>query len=119
MNDENGPWYYTLSEVWLRMLGRWSILLGAMVYGVAFFAFSVYAMIHEEWVEDLAKEHFAATVGLPCAALAALLLVTIFEISAGRIEFKAFQLEFKGAAGPIAMWVFCFLAISAAIRVLW
>ena len=76
-------------------------------------------MIHEEWVEALAKEHFAAAIGLPCAALAALLLVTILEINTGRVEFKAYGFEFKGAAGPIVMWVFCFLAIAGAIRMLW
>jgi hypothetical protein len=94
-------------------------LLGAIIYGVTFFAFSIYGMIHEEWVEELAKQHFAAAIGLPCAALAALLLVTILEINAGRIEFKALGLEFKGAAGPIVMWVLCFLAIAGAIRLLW
>ena len=106
-------------ESWLRIVSRWSVLLGAMLYGVTFFAFSIYGMIHEEWVEEIAKQHFAAAIGLPCAALAALLLVTILEINAGRIEFKAYGLEFKGAAGPIVMWVLCFIAIAGAIRLLW
>lgn len=106
-------------ESWLRIVSRWSVLLGAMLYGVTFFAFSIYGMIYEEWVEEIAKQHFAAAIGLPCAALAALLLVTILEINAGRIEFKAYGLEFKGAAGPIVMWVLCFIAIAGAIRLLW
>lgn len=110
---------YWASDIWLRVVARWSILLGAMFYGATFFAFAIYGMVHEEWVEDTARQHFAAAIGLPCAALAALLLVTILEINAGRIEFKAFGFEFKGAAGPIVMWVFCFLAITAAIRALW
>ena len=106
-------------EIWLRIAARWSIFFAAALYGVTFFAFSIYGMIREEWVEELVKQHFAATIGLPSAALAALLLVTILEINAGKIEFKAYGLEFKGASGPIVMWVFCFLAIALAIRWLW
>jgi hypothetical protein len=106
-------------EAWLRIIARWSVLVGAVVYGVTFFAFAIYGMIHREWIEQLAKDHFAATIGLPCAALAALLLVTILEMNAGRIQFKVFGFEFKGAAGPIVMWVLCFLAIAAAIKLLW
>lgn len=108
------PW-----ETWLRIAARWSIFLAAALYGVTFFAFSIYGMVREQWVEELVKQHFAATIGLPSAALAALLLVTILEINAGRIEFKAVGFEFKGAAGPIVMWVLCFLSIAAAIRLLW
>jgi ethanolamine transporter EutH len=106
-------------EAWLQTVSRWAVLLGGILYGTTFFAFSIYGMIHEQWIEELAKEHFAAMIGLPCAALAALLLVTILEINTGKIEFKVIALEFKGAAGPIILWVFCFLAITAAIKALW
>lgn len=103
----------------LRIVGRWLVLLAAGVYGAAFFGFCLYGMIYKEWVEQLAKEHFAATIGLPSAALAALLLVTLLEMNAGRVEVKALGFELKGAGGPILMWVICFLAITAAIKTLW
>src|SRR5437879_4967634 len=93
----------------LRIVGRWLVLLAAGVYGAAFFGFCVYGMVYEQWVEQLAKEHFAAMVGLPSAALAALLLVTLLEMNAGRVELKAPGFELKGAGGPILMWVICFL----------
>jgi len=106
-------------DIWLRVLSRWAVLGAAVVFGATFFTFAVYAMVREHWVEEIAKEHFAATIGLPSAALGSLLLVTILEISAGQIELKGFGVEFKGAAGPIIMWVLCFLAIAAAIKLLW
>jgi hypothetical protein len=95
------------------------VVVASVVYGVTFFAFTLYGMIKEEWVEQMAKEHFAATIGLPCAALASLLLVSILEMSAGQIEFRIGALEFRGAAGPIVMWVFSFSAIAFAIHLLW
>lgn len=76
-------------------------------------------MIFEAWVEETVKAHFAATIGLPCAAIASLLLVVILEINAGRIEFKVYGVEFKGASGPTVLWVLCFLAITLAIKSLW
>lgn len=104
---------------WLRVFARWCVLGAAVLSGTIFLTFAVYGMIYEEWVEQLAKEHFAAMVGLPCAALASLLLVIILEINAGKIQFKALGFEFKGAAGPIVMWICCFLAIAVAIKILW
>jgi hypothetical protein len=117
--SDNVPAPQSSWETWLRIAARWSIFLAAAIYGVTFFAFSIYGMVREEWVEEMVKEHFAATIGLPSGALAALLLVTIFEINAGRVEFKVIGFEFKGAAGPIVMWVVCFLAIAISIRMLW
>jgi hypothetical protein len=56
------------------------------------------------WAGDLwvpiAKDHFAAVVGLPMAARAALLIVLVLCISSGAIEFEAWGLEFKGAQLP-------------------
>ena len=74
---------------------------------------------YEDWVVELVKQHFAATIGLPFVALAALCLVILLEITAGNIEVKGFGLEFKGAAGPIVMWILSFSPIAAAIKLLW
>lgn len=67
----------------------------------------------------LGLQHFAAAIGLPFAALAALGLVTLFETRSGPIEFEALGLKFKGASGPIIFWVLSFLAIAVAIKLLW
>jgi hypothetical protein len=58
-------------------------------------------------------------IGLPSAAVAALFVVLVLRTVAGDIEFKVPGLEFRGASGPIIMWVMCFLAITTAIRWLW
>lgn len=70
-------------------------------------------------VFEVALAHFAATVGFPSAALAALCIVVFLESASGAIEFEGLGFKFKEASGPIVLWVFCFLAIAAAIKLLW
>jgi hypothetical protein len=72
----------------------------------------------ELWI-PVAKQHFAAIVGLPMAALASLIIVLVLRVSAGPIEVEAWGLKFKGASAPIVFWILCFLAISASIKMLW
>jgi hypothetical protein len=63
--------------------------------------------------------HFPAIVGLPMAAALAFLIVILLPQTYGNIEFKALGVTFKGAAGPVVLWLVCFLGISAAVRVFW
>ena len=93
---------------------------GGGVFGASYLAF----LIHLSWMDrtimlPLLKDHFAAIVGAPCSAFAALLIVTILRYSSGSIEIKGLGFEFKGAAGPIILWAFCFLAMVAGIKALW
>jgi hypothetical protein len=63
--------------------------------------------------------HFAATIGLPSAALVAMCVVVLLERTSGTIAFEAVGFKLRDASGPVVMWVFVFLAITAAIRTLW
>ena len=67
----------------------------------------------------LAYEHPAAMIGLPLCALAALCLVLLLRSTSGPIEFEAVGLKFKGASGPIIMWVVTYLAMVASVKLLW
>ena len=68
---------------------------------------------------QIATQHFPAVVGLPLAALLAAFVVVSFHQSAGPIKFEGLGFKFEGGSGQVVLWVFCFLAISAAIRLLW
>ncbi len=69
--------------------------------------------------EDAAMLHPQASIGLPLAAILAFVLVTIFRATEGQIRVELLQLKFVGASGPLIMWVICFLAIAAGIKLLW
>ncbi len=85
--------------------------------------FIIFVGIHasgpNSWVVDIAKNHFAAVIGLPFAALLSFLVVTSLKISFGTIEFNGLGFTFRGASGPIVLWVVCFLAMTLAVRLLW
>ena len=71
------------------------------------------------WILPLFRTHYAFFVGLPFAGLLAHFLVGTMENTRGKIELELLGLKFKGASGPIIMWVLVFLAIVLGIRLIW
>ena len=96
------------------------LALGAAVGGSTLFAYVVYVVAVQfvPWQATLEK-HFAAIIGLPCAAIVAFAIVVFLRQTEGPIEFEAVGFKFKGASGQVAMWIACFLAIALAIWLLW
>jgi hypothetical protein len=103
----------------MRHIAQILVLVGAFIFGAVFIIQAIHTMMTQKWIVEVAQKHFAATVCLRFAALAALCLVVILEINAGRIEMHGFGLTFRGAAGPIIMWIFCFLALVIAMKLVW
>jgi hypothetical protein len=58
-------------------------MLAAIVYGGAFFVGGATSMLQDAELYRLALQHFAATIGLPSAALAAICLVVFLENTSG------------------------------------
>ncbi len=71
------------------------------------------------WISDKLRTHYVFFVGLPFAGLLAHFLVGTLENTRGRIEFEVLGMKFRGASGPIVMWVVVFLTITLAIRLVW
>lgn len=67
----------------------------------------------------IGKEHFAAVVGLPLSALLSAFIVIGLRHTDGPMKFEGLGFKFEGASGQVVLWVFCFLAISFAIKLLW
>jgi hypothetical protein len=65
------------------------------------------------------RDHYVFFVGVPFSAIIAYVFVSVLEHTRGRIEFEILTVKFKGAGGPIVLWVFVFLALIIAIRVTW
>ena len=95
-------------------------MVGVLGYGVWSITFRI---LQQDTVVNLYLktifDHFAAVVGLPFASVGSLFLVLLLRYSAGPIEFEGLGFKFKGASGPIVMWVLCFLATVSAIKLLW
>jgi len=108
--------YETEASLVRRVL-QWVLLLVAVVVVCSFFFYLMSAK--GPWLVDVMSSHPAAMIGLPLAAFVATCLVLLLEIREGSIEFEGLGFKFRGASGPIVLWVLCFLAITLAIKLLW
>lgn len=104
----------------LKIVTFWMVIVGTGLASAAFLASTLQLLLFERDIAlEIITEHFAATVGLPFAAIAALVLVIILEASSGPMEFEALGFRFKGASGQVVLWIAVFLAITLAIKLLW
>jgi hypothetical protein len=95
------------------------LVASAIVAGVFVYFLALDIAYAQPWMMEVFKEHTAAVLGLPLAAIAALALVLALETKSGRIEFEGFGFKFRGASGEVIMWVICFLAMASSIKLLW
>ncbi len=71
------------------------------------------------WISSLFHDHYVFFVGLPFAGFLAYFIVGTLENVRGNIEFEAIGIKFKGASGPIIMWVLVYMAIVLSIKMVW
>jgi hypothetical protein len=103
----------------LAIISRWVVvvLFFLFVAGVTW-SFG-YGGVNPDVFRIVVLENFAASVGLPAAAAAALFIVLVLKVTSGPIEFEGLGFRFKGASGPIVLWVMCFLSMVFGIKALW
>jgi hypothetical protein len=98
---------------------QWLVVLGSVVVAGAFVVGAAIMMLIDQPLYELALKQLPATVGLPLSALASLAIVICLRTTNGPTEFEAIGFKFKGASGPIIMWVICFMVMTVAIKLLW
>ena len=108
----------------LRKWIIWAAVVGTALWAGYFFIFLIYQSIvgsstSDNWFIRMVQEHPAATIGVAMSAITAFCLVAILEISRGPIEFEALGFKFRGASGPVILWVFCFLVMIFGVWLLW
>lgn len=87
--------------------------------GVVLLIVAVWLNRFDPVLTQLVVRNFAAIIGLPFAFLAAFAIVALFRQTEGPVEFEGLGLKFKGASGQIILWMICFSAIAANIKLLW
>ena len=112
------------SEVKLRRLASWGAVLGALVLGCCLAVVLISQIIQPaepeaNWLIAKFKEHFAGTIGIPLSALSAFCVVTLLRVTTGPIEIESQLIKFRGASGPIILWILCFVAIVGGVKLLW
>lgn len=94
-----------------------ALVVCAMVGGITLYVFLLSDL--SSFRERFLVDHFIAVFGLPAAAAAAFIIVTLFRQGEEPIKIKGLGFEIQGAAGPVVLWVMCFLAICGGIKLLW
>lgn len=99
---------------------KYSIVIGTFLV-VVFYSVSIayWAWRENSWFIKILQEQFAATIGLPLAAIGSLVIVILLEFTSGPIKLEAWGIKFEGAAAPALMWTFCFLAMASVLKMLW
>jgi hypothetical protein len=94
--------------------------LGAAIAVCTFVVFATFivGLKFTHW-QLMLKDHFAALVGLPVAAIASFVLVIFLRQTVGPMKVKLPGFEFDGAAGQGIMWIFFFLSMSYSIHLVW
>lgn len=100
-------------------LGFSGIVILAVIITCSYFVVLVYSFFTDKQWVDMAKEHASAAIGLPFATIAAFMLVSILQVTTGKIEFEGLGFKFRGASGPIVLWIACFIVFVISIRLLW
>jgi hypothetical protein len=106
----------------MRLAFSYCVLGGVTITGALILFYLFYYIINSPYRAKLIEYIFAqpgAVIGVPfCGAMAAF-IVLLLRTTQGPIEFEALGFKFRGASGPIVMWVLCFLSFVAATKLLW
>jgi len=106
----------------LRKTLSWIVVVSVSLFalfGLGWLIYLGFNPLFSELYYDTLKDHFRAVIGLPMAAAASLFIVLVLRATHGRIEFDTIGMKFKGASGPIVLWLISFLGITLAIKHLW
>jgi hypothetical protein len=109
----------------LKKLATWGVVIGTALWTTFFFGFLVVSatfpeQVGESWFLRMLQEHPSGTLGIAISAISAFSVVAVLDVlSRDPIEIKVLGFELKGAAGPVVLWVVCFLALVAGTEVLW
>ncbi|HDH1436278.1 hypothetical protein [Klebsiella variicola] len=106
-------------EMKLKGVAKLLIMIGGAVFGGVYIIGACFSMYFDANLYSIAMKQVPAIIGLPSAALASLWVVVFLENTSGPIEFEVLGVKFKGAAGPIVLWILSMLAISISIKLLW
>jgi hypothetical protein len=116
--------HMTFSDVKLRRWVSWVAVIGTATMAGFFFCYLIFQIVCGQatpntWLSILLAKHYAAIVGTPLSAVSAFCIVTLLKVTNGPIEFEALGFKFRGASGPIVLWVFSFLAVGIIFDFLW
>jgi hypothetical protein len=93
------------SEDRLRIVMAWLAVVGTAFLGVSAFTLVLWRGFRDQAWLSTAQQHFAAVIGLPMSAIAALFIVLVLRIASGPIEVELGPLKFNRCRGTCSVLV--------------
>jgi hypothetical protein len=109
----------------LKSLASWATIIGTCLIAAFLFGFLAFHCVKKtstesSWLLKVLEAHFAATILMPLSGISsACLVILLGTATGGDLSFEAGFLSFKGASGPVTLWLVCFVAMIAAAKLLW
>ena len=104
---------------WFSLIILWIVIFSSIYFTIRIFWIVLSSVEYTDMMVRFIFTKAPAVLGVPFSAALALAVVLMLRTTQGPVRFRALGLRFDGASGPIVMWVLCFLATSAAIKILW
>jgi hypothetical protein len=119
-NDAPAPAVSASPSLVRRTVTWLCIAFGPVLSVVTYYPLIQATLQHQQWIYTIFREHYDVIFGLPSASLLSFMLVVVFEARFDKIEMEiAGLVKFKGASGPIVLWILCFFSIVTAVKLLW
>jgi hypothetical protein len=105
---------------WVRQVASWfAIVATVLTIGLYVLWLVVVLPTAFPYLGEVLKEHAAAIIGLPAAAVVSFVVVVFLRQTEGPIEIEGPGFTLKGATGPVILWALCFFVIAWAIKEVW
>lgn len=103
----------------MKNSAKWMSILAVILIGGLYMFWLFWSLRYDDKFIVEFYNHLQAVVGIPGAMISSFVIVSLLEQVSGPIEFEGLGFKFKGASGPVVLWVMVFLSIVLSIKVLW
>jgi hypothetical protein len=104
----------------LRRASPWIAMLGLAIGSFSALGLILYIFWSDpKSFSALLIQQVRPIIGIPMAAVSAFCVVWVLQATSGRIEFEIGPIKFRGASGPVVLWVLAFMVFVSAIKLLW
>ena len=102
-----------------QRLIAWTLAVSAILFLLTITSIMFAMTLTREILAKVAVDHFAGLFGPPMCVLVALVAVIVLRVTHGPMEFEAMGFKFKGASGPVVLYILTYLASVAGMVALW
>lgn len=104
------------------VFSKWTLICIMGTTAILLFSLFILIMssaVYRARLVDFIFAQAPVAIGVPFCGTIAMFVVLMLRATQGPVEFEAVGFKFRGASGPIVMWVLCFLAAIVATKLLW